>query len=164
VDTLAGSRRLLLTVLLLASCAPPLPEAVGSSHGAPVAARALDAGAPDGPARAYLPPDFRAWPRVNRARFLSLGHAGGRYDADVFASEPDGGGGERFVEEMFERGTTRPGPTYMMERLAPSADADTPPWRYVVVGPHGELVKEGPIESCAGCHREAPHDGVFRVE
>lgn len=95
---------------------------------------------------------------------MSLGHAGGRYEADVFATLPEAGrDGERFVEEMFERGTIRPGPTYMMERLPSGGDASAAEsaWRYVVVGPRGELVKEGPIESCARCHAEAPHDHVF---
>jgi hypothetical protein len=32
------------------------------------------------------------------------------------------------------------------------------------VGSAGDLVKDGVIESCAGCHADAPHDHVFKVE
>jgi hypothetical protein len=36
-------------------------------------------------------------------------------------------------------------------------------WRYVVVSSAGEVVKNGVIDACAGCHDDAPHDRVFRV-
>jgi hypothetical protein len=88
---------------------------------------------------------------MSRARFVSTGHAGGRYDADVFGS------GSRFIEEHFEHGTNRPGPLFMMEK----AGSD---WRYTAVGPAGERVRDGVIPACEGCHAEAPDDHVFRVD
>ena len=36
-------------------------------------------------------------------------------------------------------------------------------WRWAVVGSQGQLVKDGMIESCAGCHDDAPMDGFFPV-
>jgi hypothetical protein len=68
----------------------------------------------------------------------------------VFAS------GSRFIEEHFEHGTSRAGPLYMMEKVGTD-------WRYTAVGPRGELVKEGLLPACEGCHAEAPDDHVFRV-
>jgi hypothetical protein len=51
----------------------------------------------------------------------------------------------------------------MMEKRAPGFDPPHGDWRYVVVGAHGDVVKDGVVESCAGCHGDAPRDHVFRV-
>ena len=36
-------------------------------------------------------------------------------------------------------------------------------WRYTVVGSAGQLVKDGVVDSCAGCHDDAPTDGLFPI-
>jgi hypothetical protein len=36
-------------------------------------------------------------------------------------------------------------------------------WRWAVVGSQGQLVKDGVVDACAGCHDDAPMDGLFPV-
>ncbi len=149
--------------------------AIGSST-APVggATVSADGGVVSGPPLSPLPSDFRtSMTHVTAARFLSKGHAGGRWDAEVYA-DPAGAealhaekwpvaAGTRFVEEHFERSDGGAGPLMMMEKRPPGFDPAHGDWRYVAVGTRGEVVKDGAIESCAGCHGEAPGDHVFRV-
>jgi hypothetical protein len=152
--------------------------AIGSSSGplggAPGVARA-DAGAATVVGVSPIPSDFRtSMSRASGARFLSKGHAGGRWDADVYANRAgvDALGVERgpiavgavYVEEHFERGDAGlAGPIMMMEKRPPGFDPDHGDWRYVVVGAHGDLLKDGVVEGCAGCHGDAPRDHVFRL-
>jgi hypothetical protein len=106
---------------------------------------------------------------VSAARFFSRGHAGGRWDADVYANDAGAEAlragtaapGARLVEEHFERADGGAGPIMMMEKRAPGFDAEHGDWRYVAVGARGDVVKDGPIESCAGCHGDAPRDHLF---
>jgi len=106
-------------------------------------------------------------------RFLSKGHAGGRWDAEVYADAKGAAAigvergaapeGARLVEEHFERNDGGAGPIMMMEKRAPGFDTPGGDWRYVAVGARGDVVKDGIVESCAGCHGDAPVDHVFRV-
>ncbi len=135
----------------------------------------VDAGAGKIGAPSPVPSDFRtSMVRVSGARFLSKGHAGGRWDADVYANRAGADAlavergaiapGALFIEEHFERGDGGAGgPIMMMEKRAPGFDAERGDWRYVAVGARGEVVKDGVVESCAGCHGDAPRDHVFRV-
>jgi hypothetical protein len=162
---------------VLAACAGRAPL-VGVSGGAH---READAGAAQDEAGidrgAAIPPDFReSMTKVNHARLVSNGHAAGRFEVDVYANElgkealakehGEVPAGARFVEEHFERAGASAGKTaaiMMLEKRERGFDAARGDWRYVVVGSTGELVKEGVIESCAGCHGDAPHDHLFRV-
>jgi hypothetical protein len=119
-----------------------------------------------------LPVDFRAsLTKVNRLRFQSGGHAGGRFDADVYVtpSAKDAAFGPRgviepgtvLVMDQTEHGKSIAGPVLMMEKEAPGFDPPRGDWRYVVVD--GTVVSDGRLELCAGCHDEAPHDHVFAV-
>lgn len=158
--------------------------ACGAPSGAPVgvserpwrgasAAPAVDAGAAD--AAAALPADYRArFAKVNKARFVSSGHAAGRWELDVYANElaeralaaraRDVPIGAVVVAEHFERGSDAGvGPIMVMEKRRPGFSPDHGDWRFVVVGASGRLVKEGAIESCAGCHDDAPMDGMFPI-
>jgi hypothetical protein len=120
-----------------------------------------------------IPSDFRsALSHVNGARFVSKGHAGGRWEAEVYASagavralrgEIAVPVGARFVEEQFERGDAGSGPVFMMEKRPAGFDSKHGDWRYVAVGASGEVAGDGIIESCAGCHGDAPGDHLFRV-
>jgi len=133
-----------------------------------------DGGPGVGPALNPVPADFRtSMTHLSAARFLSRGHAGGRWDAEVYA-DPAGADalrgehwpvpvGARFVEEHFERSDAGAGPVMMMEKRPPGYDAARGDWRYVAVTARGEVVKDGILESCAGCHGEAPGDHVFRM-
>jgi len=133
-----------------------------------------DAGAPHGPSS--IPPDFRtSLTKINHARFVSNGHAGGRYDVDVYANAAgksaalsasgDVPVGARLVKEHFERtgDSVQPGPVMMMEKMDRGFDPEHGDWAYVVVNSAGQQVQNGRVEACTGCHDDAPHDHVFRV-
>ena len=170
-----------LAYALACGCAPHEGTGTIGSSSAPgggsLAVPTSDGGAPRGAASSPIPSDFRtAMTHVNGARFLSRGHAGGRWDADVYADQAAAttlagapgaatvSPGQRFVEEHFERGDGGAGPIMMMEKRPPGFDPEHGDWRYVVVGSRGDVVKDGKVESCAGCHGDAPGDHVFRVE
>lgn len=124
---------------------------------------------------AALPEDYRAkFTKVNRARMVSLGHATGRWEVDVWANEVAAKAiaershavpvGAIVVEEHFERSAERPrGPVMVMEKRSAGFSKEHGDWRFTVVGSQGQLVKDGVIESCAGCHDDAPMDGLFPI-
>ncbi len=109
---------------------------------------------------------------MNRARFVSKGHAAGRYEVDIYADEQAKKAyaaaagelpiGARLIKEHFEG--AKPGPIMMMEKCTKGFDPEHGDWRYVIVSSTGQLVKDGKAESCAGCHDDAPHDHVFRSD
>jgi hypothetical protein len=79
--------------------------------------------------------------------------------------------GARFLEEHFERAEGEPardsrekrGPIMMMEKRPPGFDPAHGDWRYVVVGASGDVVKDGVVDTCAGCHGDAPADHLFAI-
>lgn len=128
---------------------------------------------------AALPGDYRAtFVKVNKARFVSQGHASGRWEVDVWANEAAHKAlaararevpvGAIVVQEHFERSVSDPegdatGPIMVMEKRPPGFSPEHGNWRYAVVGSRGQLVRDGEIESCAGCHDDAPMDGLFPI-
>ncbi len=128
------------------------------------------------PGDAGIPADYEtSFAKVSTTRFVSNGHATGRWDVDVLANdaakEPLASGhgdvpvGAKIIEVHYERaGAGGRGPLMMMEKREKGFDSDHGDWRYVVVASTGELVKDGAIESCAGCHDDAPHDHLFKVQ
>lgn len=151
--------------------------AIGSSNapaGGGSGALGLDGGLEGGVGPSPVPSDFRtSMTRENAARFVSQGHAGGRWDADVYANRIGAEAlaanrgpvptGALFVEEHFERGDAGAGPMMLMEKRAPGYDPAHGDWRYVAIGARGAVVKDGAVESCAECHGDAPRDHLFRV-
>jgi hypothetical protein len=120
-----------------------------------------------------LPYDYRAsFTKVNKSRFGSQGHAAGRWTVDVFANDVahkalasrarDVPAGAVVVQEHYEQ-DGRAGPVMLMEKRAKGYAPDHGDWRWVVVGSRGQLVEDGVVESCAGCHDEAPMDGLFPI-
>ncbi len=180
MDALARGRNVLLSraaratasvaagaaALAATACSPAPGPAVGVSHGpAPVRpAASTDGGAPRGPSP--IPKDLAAtFTKLPPERFVSQGHAGARFEMDVWANaaakealaKPAGDYpvGAMFVAEHWERQApgTR-GPVMMMERREKG-------WRWVTVSASGEVKRDGAIESCAACHEEAARDSVF---
>jgi hypothetical protein len=170
-----------LAFTALAACAPrakmgPVGVSTGGALESDSPARVTQA--PPSP----LPPNYRAtFTRVDAQRFVALGHAGGRFDADVYVTptakeaafgllgkiEP----GTILVMDESPHGksasvpaassATPLGPTLMMEKRAAGFDPAHGDWRYVVVD--GVSVEDGALPLCASCHDEAPHDHVFAV-
>ncbi len=168
-----------LAVTLLAGAAAACGGAktgglVGVSTATPTErAPSKDAGAI--PADAGIPADYEAtFAKMSAARIVSNGHATGRWDVEVLANEAakeplaTGHGavavGAKVIAVHYERaaGGGR-GPLMMMEKREKGYDPDHGDWRYVVVAAAGGVVKDGPIEACAGCHDDAPHDHLFKV-
>lgn len=128
-----------------------------------------------------LPGDYRStFMKVNKARFVSQGHASGRWEVDVWANEiahkalasraREVPAGAIVVQEHYERSAIDPnadkkatGPIMVMEKKPPGFSKDHGDWRWAVVGSQGQLVRDGVIEQCAGCHDDAPMDGLFPI-
>lgn len=180
MDALVRRRRLFLTVVLATSSAAACVRGAG---GAPVGTsdRALagggakdiqDAGFVDG--AGSLPAGYRTtFVKLNRSRFVSQGHASGRWEVDVYANEAAQKAiaararevpvGAVVVEEHFERTDKAAGPVMVMEKREKGYAPDHGDWRWAIVGSQGQLVKDGVVESCAGCHDDAPMDGLFPI-
>jgi hypothetical protein len=139
---------------------------------------ARDGGVIDG--MTALPPSYRTtFTKVNRARFVSRGHAAGRWEMDVWANEAaqkaissrahEAPVGAVLVAEHFETAAASSaaakavGPIMLLEKRPPGFSKEHGDWRYVVVGSQGQLVKDGVVEPCAGCHDDAPMDGIFPI-
>lgn len=178
MDDVVRSRRLFLRLgaaaratVAVALVSGSSTSACGGRDGGPVgispprAAERLPA--QGGASTSPVPADFRA--RLSRVsdRFLSEGH-GDDFDAVVWSNEAaraaaDAGGGfadgAMFVEEALGRGALDAGASVgllVMEKRAES-------WRFVAVGTDGEVVSDARVAPCAECHRDAPHDFVFRT-
>jgi hypothetical protein len=186
MDVVARGRRLLLkSALALAAPAafwscdrPPESPAGVSSGGAGGRARAAaDASVTPSRELDLLPRDFRTrYGKLSAARFVSAGHAAGRFEVEVYANDlarqtygrhtgtfPVGA---VFVKEHFERtaDAVTPGPLMAMQKMPAGYDAEHGDWRYVVVAPEGGVLSDGKPEGCVLCHDDAPHDRVFRIE
>lgn len=189
MDALVRRRRALLisaasaaligsTPWLVASCAGARDgHEVGVSHRSLGGSGARDGGgdAPFVDGAGSLPGAYRTtFAKVNKARFVSQGHASGRWEVDVWANEAaqkalasrsrEVPAGAVVVEEHFERTEGKPpGPIMVMEKKSAGFSKEHGDWRWAVVGSQGQLVKDGVIEPCAGCHDDAPMDGLFPI-
>lgn len=164
-----------MALAALAACVRQAPgPAVGLSEKSAGGAPTRDAGAADlVDGGSLLPANYRAtFTKLNKARFLSQGHAAGRWELDVWANElavralaaraREVQTGAIVVAEHFERGEAQArGPIMVMEKQSPGSSKDHGDWRWIVIGSQGQLVKDGVVESCAGCHDDAPMDGLF---
>jgi hypothetical protein len=131
-----------------------------------------------------LPASYRAtFAKVNKSRFVSQGHASGRWEVEIWANEiaqkalasnaREVPVGAIVVQEHYERSASggeasvragKPtGPIMVMEKKDAGFSKDHGDWRWAVVGSQGQLVRDGVIDSCAGCHDEAPMDGLFPI-
>lgn len=181
MDALVRRRRPLLiaavSTALAAACAHAgggapvgtsdrVPAGGGASQGA------TDAGLVDG--AGALPLGYRTtFTKLNPSRFVSQGHATGRWEVDVYANELAAKAiasrarevpvGAVVVEEHYERTDKSAGPVMVMEKRDESYAPEHGDWRWAVVGSLGQLVRDGVIESCAGCHDDAPMDGLFPI-
>ena len=110
-----------------ASRSGPLAGMSDRPAGGAIAANSRDAGPIDG--ASALPTDYRTkLTKLTKARFVSSGHASGRWDVDVFANEParlamaararDVPVGAIIVQEHYERSSSAAGPIMVMEKCA----------------------------------------------
>ena len=182
MDTLVRRRRLLLIVALATSFAAACVRGSGGS-GTPIGASdrppagagtkdIKDAGFVDG--AGSLPVGYRTtFAKVNKARFVSQGHGFTRWEVDVYANEAaqkalasrsrEVPPGAVVVEEHFEKTDKAAGPVMVMEKKEKGYASEHGDWRWATVGSQGQLVNDGVVESCAGCHDDAPMDGLFPI-
>ncbi|HEX7663096.1 MAG TPA: cytochrome P460 family protein [Polyangiaceae bacterium] len=183
MDIVIRRRRLFLIALASSLAAAACG---GAQTGGPVGvSNAGEAHTPSAPKTATpaqrsnaIPSDYKtSMQQIGSGRFVSRGHAAGRFDVELYANDLGKSGygtasgefqvGARFVTAHFERvngvgpADEAPGPLFMMEKMAKGYDAAHGDWRYVALSSQGELVQDGKIESCAGCHDDAGHDHVF---
>lgn len=165
------------TCAVLAACAPKEgTSAIGTSERPRGAARDVRDGGSEGAVAAdVLPKDYATtFRKLNASRFVSVGHAPGRWDVDVYANDVAATAvaassrkmpvGAVFVEEHFERADDGArGPVMMMTKREPGYAPEHGDWQWTVVGAGGQVAFDGVVESCAGCHDDAPADGFFRV-
>ena len=117
------------------------------------------------PALSPLTPDARAALHTVRSGFVSLGHAGGQYNASVrvnaIGARSRAAAGALWVAEHKRAADDAPGPVLAMERRAATRDPSHVEWCYAVAEPDGTLLRSGALADCAGCHSAAPSDSVF---
>jgi hypothetical protein len=166
----------------LAACTPkndmPL---VGVSN---VSSHDLQSAAPSAsasPTPSPLATNFRAtFVKVNRQRFASRGHSNERFDVDIFvnpegqeaynASTGDVPVGTTLVKEQFERNASgsatgeRPASIMVMTKREAGYDPAHGDWRWTALNSRGEVVADGKLDRCTQCHKDAPHDYIFRVD
>jgi len=127
--------------------------------------RVGEAGAPALPSPVAA--DFRSHMARVSERNISRGHAD-RFDAVVWANDRahvawNGAGdmpdGAVLVEEAIER-TARGDHAAGLLVMEKHGQA----WRFVLIEAGGHVVEWAPDAACTSCHRDAPHDFVFRVE
>ncbi len=114
-----------------------------------------------------LPADFRDHMARLTTRQLSRGHAE-RFDAIVWVNDVaraawDGSGampeGAWLVEEaMAHDGATPAEPMGFLVMQKQSGN-----WRFVAIGPDGDVAEGTRTERCAACHAQAPRDFVFQA-
>jgi hypothetical protein len=112
-----------------------------------------------------VPVDFRVTYTKLGDRFLSDGHAK-RYQAVLWlnaaartawsalpAPMPEGA---VVVEEAIdtERSGDRPAGLWIMQKASGG-------WKFLAVGPAGDVVSDARVAPCAECHRQAPHEDLF---
>jgi hypothetical protein len=121
-------------------------------------------------------PDYRAtFAKLTPTRFVSSGHNDGRFEVEVWANDAAKGPlvdqfgvvpvGATVVMEHWVRspqGSQR-GPIMLMEKREAGFDPAHGDWRWLSVSSSGAVVLEGRVESCAGCHGDAPFDHLFRL-
>lgn len=139
-------------------------------------------GSPPRDGSTVLPADYRkTFKKMNDARFVSTGHASGRWEVDVYANDLGAGAlssrtrevpvGAIVVEEHFEKTSggdestagSVAGPVMLMEKREKGFAPEHGDWRWVTVGASGHVVADGVVEACAGCHDDAPADGLFPI-
>ncbi len=179
-DGVRSGRVLLKTAIAIAffaGCGARDPMAVvGTSTTGGSATRTLASDAGAAPTPPAIPSDFRtSFTKVNRARFMSRGHLEDRFAVDVYVNaaaervwRSDTSAipaGAMLVKEQFDPSPAdRPAGILAMEKREAGFDPENGDWRWIVVSAKGEIVKDGKLEQCSGCHRESKHDFVFVVK
>ena len=105
--------------------------------------------------------------------FVSRGHFGGRWTAEIAVNEsamqlftnlaPSSrfGVGSVLVKKHASTSSSTPGPTFAMAKRDPGFFPEGGDWEYIVLDAEGRLEDRGKLAACARCHAEANADRVF---
>jgi len=136
-------------------------------HGAGSSASAPDAGALADPGV-----DLQSVRPVGKA-FVSRGHFGGRWTAEIAVNEPAMqlytnlapssrfGVGSVLVKKHASTSSSTRGPTFAMAKRDPGFFPEGGDWEYIVLDAEGRLEGRGKLAACARCHAEGNADRVF---
>lgn len=149
----------LVGAFALIGCGPP-PKAVGTSNsgGEPSVTLPADGGA------AIIAPDFKSRLKKVGERFVSNGHAAGRWEAELFANglaesvwsgdESFPVGSELLLSHTERQGDKSDGPVMAMKKGESG-------WSFSVMNSRGEPITGRGLNACDACHKDAPRDHVF---
>ena len=127
-----------------------------------------------------IPVDYLDWSVFNTAPYQSATH-GNRFvnnyanptGADEYGKYEDGGPmpvGSVLAKESFMvtgNGVVKPGPLFVMEKMAAGFLEESGDWRYSMVMPNGKIMGitngdgSGKVEFCIQCHIVAERDSMF---
>ena len=105
--------------------------------------------------------------------FVSRGHFGGRWQAEVLANESASSvyaalsrsstfaAGAMLVKKHSEKDSRAPGPIFVMIKREPGFFPRGGDWEWLVADAEGWIEDRGAIASCARCHAEAGANWVF---
>ncbi len=107
---------------------------------------------------------------VEAAAYPDLGPARSMPPGSVLVQRlyPSGAGAPDVIFAMVKR-AANPSPSTSVAPVPPTAQtpelagADDPvtAWEFLVLDADGRIESRGPLERCARCHAEAPHQGLF---
>lgn len=105
--------------------------------------------------------------------FLSRGHFGGRWTAEIAVNETAMQAysnlapssrfrvGSVLVKKHASTSSSSPGPTFAMAKRDASFFPEGGDWEYIVLDAQGKLEQRGKLATCARCHAEGNADHVF---
>jgi hypothetical protein len=139
-------RRATLAVVLVAAaaCSPAsdaLTPSPGRSSRPPGGPTAAPSTGPEAPVRWERWGEPAAYPGLGPARRLGVGAV--------------------LAQRLYAPGAAAPDVVFVMERRVMTDETNGAGWEYLMLDSQGFITERGALESCARCHAEAPHDGLF---
>jgi hypothetical protein len=168
-------RRATLAVVLVAAaaCSPAsdaLTPSPGRSSRPPGGPTAAPSTGPEAPVRWERWGELASW-RVaierSPSQHLAVDHEADTLTNEAAAAYPGLGPARRLgvgavlAQRLYAPGAAAPDVVFVMERRVMTDETNGAGWEYLMLDSQGFITERGALESCARCHAEAPHDGLF---